>query len=66
MQHLLAVGEGREKAPELLGDLYTPLADADLGELLDSLPPPKCCPHDPQVAAIHADVSPTVIATVAQ
>lgn len=66
MQHLLAVGEGREKAPELLGDLYTPLADADLGELLDSLPPPKCCPHDPQVAAIHADVPPTVVATVAQ
>jgi hypothetical protein len=51
MQHCLAVVEGREKAPELLGDLYTPLADADLAGLLESLPSTKCCePHDSQAA----------------
>jgi len=52
VQHCLAVVEGREKAPELLGDLYTPIVKEDVSSLLDSLPQAKCCepvhPHAPQ------------------
>ncbi len=46
--------EGRETAPELLGGLYTPVTDADLGELLDNLPRPSAAnPSTPTPRSSH-------------
>lgn len=53
MKHCVAVAEGKETAPELLGNLYQPITDADLGDLLSSLPPVSCSepvhPHEPRI-----------------